>query len=109
MATTESKPAASDRNPGLARPATRVDPRVPPPAVLDLVQSAALVGGAGQPPTRSSTTTSRRPPVLRLGRLIQIPSQPLLELLAGTTLEVAQPATLSCRRAAKRVRGNTII
>jgi hypothetical protein len=47
--------------------------------------------------------------VLRLGRLIQIPSQPLLELLAGTTLEVAQPATLSCRRAAKRVRGNTII
>jgi hypothetical protein len=47
--------------------------------------------------------------VLRLGRLIQIPSQPLLELLAGTTLEVAQPVTLSCRRAAKRVRGNTII
>jgi hypothetical protein len=64
-------------------------PRCPLPAVLDLIQAAALLGGGGQPPTGSYTTTSGRPPVLLLGRLIKICTQPLLELLAGTAHDVA--------------------
>jgi len=70
-----------------ARPATRVDPAVPLPAVLDLVQAAALLG-VGRTTAYKLVHDQQWPtPVLRLGRLIKIPTQPLLELLAGTTHE----------------------
>ena len=85
MARAETRPAAADRNPGRAWPATRVDPAMPLPAVLDLVQAAALLG-VGRTTAYKLVHDEQWPtPVLRLGRLIKIPTQPLLELLAGTT------------------------
>ena len=54
MATTDTRPAARDRNPGPGRPAAYVDPAVPLPAVLDLVQAAALLG-LGRTTDRKST------------------------------------------------------
>jgi excisionase family DNA binding protein len=84
MATTDTTPAARDRNPPAGRPATRVDPAVPLPAVLDLAQAAALLG-VGRTTAYKLVHDEQWPtPVLRLGRLIKIPTQPLLELLAGT-------------------------
>jgi hypothetical protein len=87
MAIPDTTSAAPDRNPTRGRPATRIDPAAPLPAVLDLTHAAALLGldrttayklvHDGQWPT----------PVLRLGRLIKVPTQPLLELLAGTIRE----------------------
>jgi hypothetical protein len=88
MATTESKPAAQDRNLGLARSATRVDPQVPLPAVLGLVQAAALLG-VGGPGYRLVHDDHWPTPVLRFGQLIKIHTQPLPDLLGGITHEVA--------------------
>ncbi len=89
MARPDTTPAARDRNPGPGRPATRVDPGVPLPAVLDLVQAAALLG-VGRTTAYKLVHDGQWPtPVLRLGRLIKIPTQPLLELLAGATRETA--------------------
>lgn len=89
MATTETRPAAADRTSSPKRPATRVDPAVPLPAVLDLVHAAALLG-VGRTTAYKLVHDGQWPtPVLRLGRLIKIPTQPLLKLLAGATRETA--------------------
>jgi excisionase family DNA binding protein len=87
MATPDTTPPTRDRKPTPAHPATRVDPAVPLPAVLDLAQAAALLG-VGRTTAYKLVHDSQWPtPVLRLGRLIKIPTQPLLELLAGTIRE----------------------
>ena len=87
MATTDTTPPARDRNPTPGRPAARVDPAAPLPAVLDLVDAAALLG-VGRTTAYKLVHDGQWPtPVLRLGRLIKIPTQPLLELLAGAILE----------------------
>jgi hypothetical protein len=53
------------------------------PPVLDLPQAAAMLG-LGRTAAYRLVAEQRWPtPVLRLGRLIKIPSQPLLELLRG--------------------------
>lgn len=53
------------------------------PPVLDLPQAAAMLG-LGRTTAYRLVAEQRWPtPVLRLGRLIKIPSQPLLELLRG--------------------------
>ena len=62
---------------------------MPLPAVLDLVQAAALLG-VGRTTAYKLVHDGQWPtPVLRLGRLIKIPTQPLLELLAGARRGVA--------------------
>jgi excisionase family DNA binding protein len=81
-----TSPAA---RPGTSRPPSALDPAVPLPAVLDLVQAAALLGVGRTTAYRLSHDGQWPTPVLRLGRLIKIPTQPLLELLAGTTRDVA--------------------
>jgi excisionase family DNA binding protein len=84
MARPDTTPAARDPNPGPGRPATRDDPAVPLPAVLDLAHAAALLG-VGRTTAYKLVHDGQWPtPVLRLGRLMKIPTQPLLELLAGT-------------------------
>jgi len=89
MARPDTTPAAHDRNSRAVQPATRVDPAVPLPAVLDLVQAAALLG-VGRTTAYKLVHDGQWPtPVLRLGRLIKIPTQPLLDLLAGATRETA--------------------
>jgi excisionase family DNA binding protein len=89
MATTDTTPPARDRKQNLARPATRIDPGAPLPAVLDLAHAAALLG-VGRTTAYKLVHDNQWPtPVLRLGRLIKIPTQPLLELLAGTHHDVA--------------------
>jgi len=85
-ATSTSTPAARPRT---SRPASALDPGVPLPAVLDLVQAAALLGVGRTTAYRLVHDGQWPTPVLRLGRLIKIPTQPLLELLAGTTRETA--------------------
>ena len=84
--TSMTTPAA---RPGTSRPASAVDPAVPLPAVLDLVEAAALLGVGRTTAYRLVHDGQWPTPVLRLGRLIKIPTQPLLELLAGTTRETA--------------------
>ena len=81
-----SMPAA---RPSTSRPASALNPGVPLPAVLDLVQAAALLGVGRTTAYRLVHDGQWPTPVLRLGRLIKIPTQPLLELLAGTTREIA--------------------
>jgi excisionase family DNA binding protein len=68
-----------------SRPVNRVDPAMPLPAVLDVVQAAALLGLGRTTAYRLVHDQQWPTPVLRLGRLIKIPTQPLLELLAGIT------------------------
>jgi excisionase family DNA binding protein len=53
------------------------------PPVLDLVQAAALLGLGRTTAYRLVQDNQWPTPVLRLGRLIKIPTQPLLDLLAG--------------------------
>jgi excisionase family DNA binding protein len=55
------------------------------PPVLDLVQAAALLGLGRTTAYRLVQDNQWPTPVLRLGRLIKIPTQPLLDLLAGRT------------------------
>jgi excisionase family DNA binding protein len=71
------------------RPPSALDPGVPLPAVLDLVEAAALLGVGRTTAYRLVHDGQWPTPVLRLGRLIKIPTQPLLELLAGVTRETA--------------------
>ena len=61
----------------------------PLPAVLDLVHAAALLGVGRTTAYRLVHDGQWPTPVLRLGRLIKIPTQPLLELLAGATRDTA--------------------
>jgi len=68
---------------GMPRPASALDPAHPLPAVLDLVEAAALLGVGRTTAYRLVHDGQWPTPVLRLGRLIKIPTQPLLELLAG--------------------------
>jgi excisionase family DNA binding protein len=76
---------ATGPRPGPTRPATTLDPAAPLPAVLDLIDAAALLG-LGRPTAYRLVHDGQWPtPVLRLGRLIKIPTQPLLDLLAGVT------------------------
>ena len=84
--TPTSPPAA---RPVTSRPASALDPAVPLPAVLDLVQAAALLGVGRTTAYRLVHDGQWPTPVLRLGRLIKIPTQPLMELLAGTTRDTA--------------------
>ena len=89
MARPDPTPAVRDRNSRPGQPATHVDPAVPLPAVLDIVEAAALLG-VGRTTAYKLVHDGQWPtPVLRLGRLIKIPTQPLLELLAGATREIA--------------------
>jgi excisionase family DNA binding protein len=89
MARPDTTPAAPDRNSRPVQPATYVDPAVPLPAVLDIVEAAALLG-VGRTTAYKLVHDGQWPtPVLRLGRLIKIPTQPLLELLAGATRDTA--------------------
>jgi excisionase family DNA binding protein len=53
------------------------------PPVLDLVQAAALLGLGRTTAYRLVQDNEWPTPVLRLGRLIKIPTQPLLDLLGG--------------------------
>lgn len=54
-------------------------------AVLDLCEAAALLG-VGRTTAYKLVREQKWPtPVLRLGRLIKIPTQPLLDLLRGTS------------------------
>jgi excisionase family DNA binding protein len=75
--------------PGTSHPPSALDPAVPLPAVLDLVHAAALLGVGRTTAYRLVHDGQWPTPVLRLGRLIKIPTQPLLELLAGTIRETA--------------------
>jgi excisionase family DNA binding protein len=84
--TSMTTPAAQ---PGTSRPASALNPAVRLPAVLDLVEAAALLGVGRTTAYRLVHDGQWPTPVLRLGRLIKIPTQPLLELLAGTTRETA--------------------
>jgi excisionase family DNA binding protein len=89
MARPDTTPAARDRNSRPVQPASYVDPAAQLPAVLDLVEAAALLG-VGRTTAYKLVHDGQWPtPVLRLGRLIKIPTQPLLELLAGATRETA--------------------
>ena len=94
MAPTTSSPSTVDVDAGRAVRARRAQhphwiPAVPLPAVLDLVQAAALLGVGRTTAYRLVHDGQWPTPVLRLGRLIKIPTQPLLELLAGATRETA--------------------
>jgi excisionase family DNA binding protein len=89
MARPDTTPAARDRNSRPRQPATRVDPAVPLPAVLDLVQAAALLGVGRTTAYRLVHDGEWPTPVLRLGRLSKIPTRPLLDLLAGTSRDHA--------------------
>lgn len=53
------------------------------PLVLDLLQAAALLGLGRTTAYRLVHDNQWPTPVFRLGRLIKIPTQPLLDLLAG--------------------------
>jgi excisionase family DNA binding protein len=67
-----------------AQQTAALDPNVQLPAVLDLVQAAALLGLGRTTAYRLVHDGQWPTPVLRLGRLIKIPTQPLLDLLTGT-------------------------
>jgi len=53
------------------------------PLVLDLLQAAALLGLGRTTAYRLVRDDEWPTPVFRLGRLIRIPTQPLLDLLTG--------------------------
>ena len=93
MAPTTASPSTSASSrparPGTSRPPSALDPAVPLPAVLDLIQAAALLGVGRTTAYRLVHDGQWPTPVLRLGRLIKIPTQPLLELLAGATRDTA--------------------
>lgn len=56
------------------------------PPVLDLLQAAALLGLGRTTAYRLVHDDEWPTPVFRLGRLIRVPTQPLLDLLAGRPL-----------------------
>jgi predicted DNA-binding transcriptional regulator AlpA len=57
------------------------------PPVLDLPHAAALLGVGRTTAYRLVHEQQWPTPVLRLGRLIKIPTKPLLDLLAGATAD----------------------
>ena len=59
------------------------------PPVLDLAQAAAMLGLGRTTAYRLVAEQLWPTPVVRLGRLIKIPTQPLLELLRGAWPPVA--------------------
>jgi excisionase family DNA binding protein len=59
------------------------------PPVLDLPQAAALLGVGRTTAYRLVHDKLWPTPVLRLGRLIRIPTQPLLDLLAGVQVDAS--------------------
>jgi len=66
-----------------------MDPNQLPP-VIDLVTAASLLG-IGRTSAYELVRTNRWPtPVIRVGKLIRVPSAPLLELL-GLGIIAAQP------------------
>ena len=67
---------------GRGREGRRVDARALP-AVLDLPAAAALLGLGRTTAYRLVREQCWPTPVLRLGRLIKVPTQPLLALLRG--------------------------
>jgi len=93
MAPTTASPSTSTSSPparpGTSRTPSALDPAVPLPAVLDLVQAAVPLGVGRTTAYRLVHDGQWPTPVLRLGRLIKIPTQPLLELLAGATRDTA--------------------
>ena len=78
-----------------ARKADGGDGALPP--VLDLPQAAAMLGLGRTTAYRLVAEQQWPTPVLRLGRLIKIPTQPLLALLRGAwppvAIEVEQSAS----------------
>jgi hypothetical protein len=75
------------------------------PAVLDL-QAAAKMLGVGRTTAYRLVHDDQWPtPVLRLGRLIKIPTRPLLELLAGTWTPPDVAASVSGGMTALGARG----
>lgn len=61
---------------------TPTRPKLPP--VLDLPRAAAMLG-VGRTTAYKLVQQDRWPtPVLRVGRLIKVPTKPLLDLLSGT-------------------------
>jgi len=80
---TPTTPAAGDEPSQGA--AVELDLSRPLPPVLDLTQAAALLGVGRTTAYRLVHDQQWPTPVLRLGRLIKIPTQPLLNLLAGRT------------------------
>jgi excisionase family DNA binding protein len=89
MALTTTSSSTPAPRPSTRRPASALDPGVRMPAVLDLVEAAALLGVGRTTAYRLVHDQQWPTPVLRVGRLIKIPSQPLLELLAGMPRETA--------------------
>ena len=78
------------------------------PPVLDLVQAAAMLG-LGRTAAYKLVAQQRWPtPVLRLGRLIKIPTQPLLELLRGAWPPMAVGIEQSSSAAAQASSGRGI-
>ncbi len=74
------------------------------PRVLDLPHAAAMLG-LGRTTAYRLVAEQRWPtPVLRLGRLIKIPTQPLLELLRGAWPPVAIGIEQSASSAAQTSR-----
>src|SRR5665213_1541688 len=86
---------------------TTPDPEKPVPAVLDLVQAAALLGLGRTTAYRLVHDHQWPTPVLRLGRLIKIPTQPLLDWQAGTIRETGWRGRWACRRGPKQARRTT--
>lgn len=69
------------------------------PAVLDLPRAAAMLG-VGRTTAYKLVQQDRWPtPVLRIGRLIKVPTKPLLDLLAGSP---AGPAPADHARPSER-------
>ena len=87
MAPSTASSPISAAHPGTRRSASALDLGVKLPAVLDLVEAAALLGVGRTTAYRLVHDQQWPTPVLRLGRLIKIPTQPLLDLLAGTIRE----------------------
>jgi excisionase family DNA binding protein len=77
MASTTASPSTSistpAARPGTSHPASALDPAVPLPAVLDLVEAAALLCVGRTTAYRLVHDGQWPTPVLRLGRLIKIP------------------------------------
>ena len=76
---------ATGPRPGQTRPANTLDQAASLPAVLDLNDAAALLGLGRTTACRLVHDGQWPTPVLRLGRLIKILAQPLLDLLTGVT------------------------
>lgn len=68
------------------------------PAVLDLPRAVAMLGVARTTAYKVGQQ-GRWPHILRIGRLIKVPAEPLLDLLAGTSA----PPTSNCSAEAARV------